>query len=389
MAGTGYGHWARDRNMSLSDVLEADFAGYIGAQTAVALTDIFADQSTLQYPIWEDYYGGLNDAEWDTPEMEAADQAYDQAYIAHEKVYDVHQRRKLQMAAIGSVVGLGTSHLLMDAWNPEPTSVVFGGVWAGQMGIAMSELLPATGVEYPQGWVRLSSHAAMAGALYYDHRNPVSYEQSIFSAYGATAGYLLGYGMNNLSQADSDDGSRNAALLSTVATVGGTTIGNSMNFTPSDWVTTGVGLGLTGWHMGSIATISQDNGWLSGRQAEGLVQTGMGAASLGLLATGQYFDVSSADAIYLGSTAAWEHIMGPDTGHAWCRIRDDKHRRLCLHWWLQMCSWPLEHMGFYQGVWMQNSQPYHRCLDWLVQQWVRWELSYLQTLLKLFQARHC
>ena len=41
----------------------------------------------------------------------------------------------------------------------------------------------------------------------------------------------------------------------------------------------------------------------------GLVQTGMGLASLGLLATGQYFDVSSADAIYLGSTAAWELIM--------------------------------------------------------------------------------
>ena len=83
-----------------------------------------------------------------------------------------------------------------------------------------------------------------------------------------------------------------------------------MNFTAADWVTTGVGLGLTGWHMGSIATISQENGWLSSRQAEGLVQTGMGAASLGLLATGQYFDVSSADAIYLGSTAAWGAYYG-------------------------------------------------------------------------------
>ena len=61
----------------------------------------------------------------------------------------------------------------------------------------------------------------MAGSLYYDHRNPVSYEQSIFSAYGATAGYLLGYGTNNLSEGAEDDGSRNAALLSTVATVGG------------------------------------------------------------------------------------------------------------------------------------------------------------------------
>ena len=309
MAGTGYGHWARDRNMSLSDVLEVDFSGYLGAQTAVALTDIFADQSNLQYPDWDDYYSD-SESDWDSPEMQAADQAYNQAHRDHEKVYAVHQRRKLQMAAIGSVVGLGTSHLLMDAWNPEPTSVLFAGVWAGQMGIAMNELLPATGVEYPEGWVRLSSHAAMAGALYYDHRNPVSYEQSIFSAYGATSGYLLGYGFNNLSKGDSQDGSRNAALLSTVATLGGTTIGNTMNFTPSDWVTTGVGLGLTGWHMGSIAAISQDNGWLTSRQADGLVQTGLGTASLGLLATGQYFDVSSADAIYLGSTSAWGAYYG-------------------------------------------------------------------------------
>jgi hypothetical protein len=308
MAGTGYGHWARDRNMSLSDVLEADFAGYIGAQTAVALTDIFADQSNLQYPVWEDYYP--QEYEWDSAEAQGYDDAYNQAYRDHEKVYEVHQRRKLLMAAVGSTVGLGASHVLMDAWNPEPTSVLFAGVWAGQMGIAMSELLPATGVEYPQGWVRLSSHAAMVGSLYYDHRNPVSYEQSIFSAYGATAGYLLGYGANNLSQGEGEDGSRNAALLSTVATVGGTTIGNTMNFTASDWVTTGVGLGLTGWHMGSIATIAQDNRWLTSRQSQGLVQTGMGVASLGLLATGQYFDVSSADAIYLGSTAAWGAYYG-------------------------------------------------------------------------------
>ena len=65
-----------------------------------------------------------------------------------------------------------------------------------------------------------------------------------------------------------------------------------MNFSPSDWVTCGVGLGLSGWHMGSIATIAQDNQWLTSRQSQGLVQTGMGVASLGLLATGQHFDVS-------------------------------------------------------------------------------------------------
>ena len=310
MAGTGYGHWSRNRNMSLSDVLETDFAGYLGAQTAVALTDILSDQSILQYPQWEDYYPQDSEYEWDSPEA----QAYDEAYWVAEREYNrqqtSHQRKKLLMATVGSTVGLGASHFLMDAWEPQPESILFAGIWAGQMGIAMNELLPATGVEYPQGWVRLSSHAAMVGSLLYDHRNPVSYEQSIFSAYGASAGYLLGYGGNNLGKGDGQDGSRNAALLSTLGAIGGTTLGNSVDFTPSDWVTTGVGLGLTGWHMGSIATIAENNRWLTSRQSQGLVQTGMGAAALGLLAAGQQFELSSSDAIYLGSTTAWGAYYG-------------------------------------------------------------------------------
>ena len=138
MAGTGYGHWARDRNMSLSDVLEADFAGYIGAQTAVALTDIFADQSNLQYPIWEDYYP--EEYEWDSAEKRKATKMHIIKPTEITKRFTkCIKRRKLLMAAVGSTVGLGASHVLMDAWNPEPTSVLFAGVWAGQMGIAMSE----------------------------------------------------------------------------------------------------------------------------------------------------------------------------------------------------------------------------------------------------------
>ena len=159
------------------------------------------------------------------------------------------------MAADWFVVGLGTSHLLMDAWNPEPTSVLFGGVWAGQMGIAMSELYPlqvwnihrvGSDSRLIQQW---REHCTMTIEIQF------LMSRVYFQRMVRHAGYLLGYGVNNLSQGDGDDGSRNAALLSTVATVGGTTIGNTMNFTPSDWVTTGVGLGLTGWHMGSIATI--------------------------------------------------------------------------------------------------------------------------------------
>ena len=79
--------------MSLSDVLEADFGGYMGAQTAVALTDIFADQSNLQYPVWEDYY--TEEYEWDSPESQMNEDAYNQAYRDYDKRYAEHQRRKL------------------------------------------------------------------------------------------------------------------------------------------------------------------------------------------------------------------------------------------------------------------------------------------------------
>lgn len=307
VAGTGYGHWARDRDMSLSDVLEADFAGYFGAQIAVGLTDISVDQSLYQYPEWDDYYSDGR-VDWEDPAVQAADEAYRQATDEYYKNQQALYNRKMLTATVGATVGLGASHLLMETWKPKPESVLFAGVWSGQIGIATDELLPAIGTEYPQGWVRLASHTAMAGALYYDHRNPVSYEQSIFSAYGAGAGYLLGYGVNNLAQGQYSYGVRNAAVLSTLGTLGGTSIGNRMNFSNDDWVTTGVGLGLSFWHMGSLDMIARE--WLNYQQSDGLFQTGMGVAALGLLATGKQFDVSSSDAIFLGSTAGWGAYYG-------------------------------------------------------------------------------
>lgn len=198
----------------------------------------------------------------------------------------------------------------MDAWQPTPASALFAGVWSGQMAIASSELLPAVDMTYPEGWVRLTGHASMAGALVYDHFNPVSYDQSIFSAYGASAGYLLGYGMSDLFSGGYKAGQRNAALLSTIGTIGGTTLGNQMNFSTSDWVSTGVGLGIAWWHMETLGTISAENEWITYRQAGGLVQTGMGAAGLALLGAGVKYDLSSADAIFLGSTAAWGAYYG-------------------------------------------------------------------------------
>ncbi len=302
--GSGYGHWARNRNMSLSDVLEADFMGYVGAQTAVGLLDVTTDQSTLQYPEWNDYYDSTT-----TPSRDQ-DIAYQEAYDTYAERNDQHERTKMLVATAGSAVGLGLSHMLMENWNPTPKSVLFAGVWSGQMGIATAELLPSIGMQYPQGWVRLASHASMVGALYYDHRTPVSYEQSIFSAYGAGVGYLLGYGVNSLRRGSYEDGRRNAAVLSTLGALGGTSIGNTLDFSSSDWVTTGVGMGVATWHMNSISTIARQNKWLTWGQAEGLYQTGLGVTALGLIGAGQYFEVSSSDAIFLGSATGWGAYYG-------------------------------------------------------------------------------
>ena len=309
MAGTGYGHWARNRQMSLSDVLEADFMGYYGSQVALGLTDVLADQSLLQYPQYEEYFPD-RPLEWDSPEAQQYQADYDAAYVDFEERRDKHDRQKAIGAAVGASIGLGVSHVLMPEWKPTTKSVLFAGVWAGQTAIATDNLLSGLEVDYPQGKVRLSAHATMAGALVYDHFKPTTYDQSIFSAYGAGVGYLLGYGINDLMEGDYLTGNRNASLESMFGTLGGTLLGNQMGFTVSDWVSTGVGMGISGWHFGSIASIAQENEWLTSQQASGLVATGLGATALGLLGTGHSFDISSSDAIFLGSAAAWGTYYG-------------------------------------------------------------------------------
>ena len=296
-AGTGYGHWARDRDMSLSDVLETDFSGYLGAQLAVALTDIVADQSIIQPPNYEGYA---------TENSEEYDQAEINADIAQRKL----QEKRLLAGSVGSLVGLGGAHLLMPAWDPTPESALFAGVWSGQMAIGSSLFLPAVNMTYPQGWVRLTAHASMAGALVYDHYNPVSLEQSIFSAYGASAGYLLGFGFNKLSNGEALDGSRNAALVSTMGAFAGTTLGNQLDFSPSDWVATGIGLYLAAGHFGTFSLVAEQNEWLTYSQTEGLMQAGMGSAALALIGAGVKYDISNADSIFLGSTFAWGAYYG-------------------------------------------------------------------------------
>ncbi len=296
-AGSGFGYWARNKNLALSDIIETDFMGYFGAQTAVALTDIIVDQSVLQEPDYMYYEAqGSN--------------AYNQAYEDYNRDRQSQERLRQRNSVVGSMVGLGIARTVYPTWNPSLSSALFAGVWSGQMAIAASELLPAVGTEYPQGWVRLISHSSMAAAFLYDHNKDTTTDQSVFSAYGAGVGYLLGYGVNNLRAGSDDDGSRNAALLSTLGTIGGTSIGNQMDFSSSDWVTTGVGLGLSGWHLGVISNIASDNEWLTYDQASGLVSTGMGVASLGLLGTGFKYEISSSDAIFLGSSTAWGAYFG-------------------------------------------------------------------------------
>ena len=126
--------------------------------------------------------------------------------------------------------------------------------------------------------------------------------------------------------------------------------------------------------------------WLVVSRGTRVGWAGMGAASLGLLATGQYFDVSSADAIYLGSTAAWGVLWSSDNGHAGCRIRDDNTEAVVYIGGFRCV--------FTAGTYGITSGRVDETVSHTAGAWLGWcndgfiGASYLQTLPKSFQEQH-
>ena len=313
-AGAGYGYWQRDREVDYRDVLELDFMGYWGAQMGVGLRDIVGRTASINPPNHSDYYPdeyyyeeGRDEEAW-----AEYDASYNAAYVAHEEDSDLMRNKRQHAMLLGSAIGLGVGHTLTDTLNIREESIAFAGVYSAEFTSASLLAIEAFDIssEDSIGMVRTGIHAAMGGALVYDYYNPVTYDQSLFSAYGSGIGHLLGAGAPYLLKAD-DRGVSHGMLWSSLAgTAAGTYLGNELDFNQSDWVMNGVGMGLSAWHFGALSSIVDDYGLTEENQDVGLMTTGLGLSGLGLIYAGTRTDVSIRDSVFFGMTTAWGAYYG-------------------------------------------------------------------------------
>ena len=312
VAGAGYGYWQRDKEIDPRDVLELDFLGYWGAQMGVGIRDIAGiSEAEIQEPLYEDYYTAYND-DYDEERWVAEDAAWSVAYDEYEQEVDLIRNKRQQAMLIGSAIGLAAGHPLVDKMNIRSESIAFSGVYSAEFAAASALAVDAFGVsdEDAVGVVRTGIHSAMAGALVYDHFNPVTYEQSLFSAYGSGIGHLLGSGAPFLLKADDRGVSHGMLWTGLAGTVAGTYLGNDLNFNRSDWVMNGVGAGLSLWHFSALSSIVDDYGLTEGDQDLGVLNTGLGLSGLGLVYAGTKSDIQVEDSLFLGMTTAWGAYYG-------------------------------------------------------------------------------
>lgn len=309
LTGAGYGYWRRDDEIDAKNVLELDFMGYWGAQMAVGVRDIAGDSfASVQEPYYEDYY----DYEDPNADYEAADVAYYAAYDEFELQVDAIRNKRQQSMLIGSALGLGVGHKLTETWDVKPESILFSGVYSAEFASASTLAIEAFDVSYEDsiGYVRTGIHGAMGGALLYDHFHPVTYEQSLFSAYGSGIGHLLGSGIPYLARR-SDQGVAHGMLWTGLVGTGvGTYIGNDMNFTYSDWVMNGVGAGLSVWHFAALSEVVNGYELTKDDQDLGVLNTGVGISGLGLIYAGTKGEILIEDSLFLGTTTAWGAYYG-------------------------------------------------------------------------------
>ena len=309
LGGAGYGYWQRDREIAFSDVIELDFMGYWGAQMGVGLYDILGTSPrAISEPVYDNFYDyDDEEVDWD-----AADLAYYSAYEEYEQEVERLQNSRQQALLIGSVLGLGLGHQFTESWKVRPESLLFSGVYSTEFAAASALSIQAFDIsdENAVGIVRTGTHGAMAGALLYDHFHPVTYEQSLFSAYGAGIGHLLGAGVPYLLKVDSQGVAHGMLWTGLLGTGAGTYIGNELEFTDSDWILTGVGSGLSAWHFLALSEITEGYELVDSDQSLGIFTTGLGLSGIGLVYAGTRGDISVEDSLFLGATTSWGAYYG-------------------------------------------------------------------------------
>ena len=308
--GAGFTHWrSQNHNVQTSNVLEGDFLAYWGSQMSVEMYNLIKDNTT--YPNWDDYVTPDLESEYGSEAYNEAEQAYWAAEDEYYNALNQHSQKRAGVSVLGSSLGLALSPLIVEKWNVRPQSALLSGTYTLQGLIASRLYFEASDVQKSDSLVRLTTHATMAGALVFDHLRPSTYEQSIFSMYGGATGYLFGYGVPMILDMDWRQTDQTAAFVSTVGALGGGYLGNQMNYSTQDWVSSGIGLGLSAWNLGMLTSILDDVTDNENNQLmPGVFLTGMGATSLALGQVSRQFDVETGDAIFLGSAAGWGAYYG-------------------------------------------------------------------------------
>lgn len=308
MGGVGYAYRARERDTKVSDVLETDFLGYMGGQIAVGVRDIIGDTSSDLRPNYDDFYD--YSVQMTQEDINAADQAY---YAAEEAYYvkkEELNRQRFKTAVLGSTLGLGVAHVITPKWNVRPQGALFSGVYGTQAAIASSLAMDAYDVEHPDGIVRLAIHGVAGGALLYDHFRPTTYTHSVLSAYTTGTGYFLGFGIPALLDMEWKSSQKFGLWSGITGTFAGTYLADKSKLSDGDWISTGVGLGISAWHFGMLSTVLSTYDNPNYQLPTGVFLTGMGASTIGLGMAGQKYDLSSTNTIFLGSATAWGAYYG-------------------------------------------------------------------------------
>jgi len=208
----------------------------------------------------------------------------------------------------GSAVGLGLGTMVQQAWEPTPASVAFATVIGAESAWIGGWLPTALDWDEPDGNIRTTLHAGVAGGLLYDHHQPLDEKTIGMLAYGGLLGNAFGAGVPML--ATSDDEQVIAATMLPVGVAGmvaGGVVADDVELSDGDKAMIAVGTGMTMLESTAIGQVMYIEGiWCDERlQAEGLVLTTGALAGTGFTHLATRTEPAMVDMFFLASSAAW------------------------------------------------------------------------------------
>lgn len=305
--GAGYA-WMRT-DPAPGDVLEVDLAGELGLEMGYAVADLAGERVRACVYSGDDYDLGLYDA------VDCAD------YVA--------SVRSRSFAGLGGLaLGLGAGALASSAWDPDLGQLGFGGVIGAESAWIGDWLPDAVGSDRPDGAIRLSLHAGVAGGLLLGHFLEPTPGQAALTGWGAALGNTLGSGLARVSGGDDQTTAAVMIPMGLLGTAGGALLAPKMKMSGGDLAMLGVGVPLGVAESTAVAMVLQDDGLIDRDRAPGLALTGSALFGLGFTALTVPAEPRVDDMLFLGSTAAWGVWYGVLTPIAFGADWNDAQRTL-------------------------------------------------------------